>query len=969
MFLAWKPVKSSSASNLMSFFYRLLAIFRLTFKRLWAQRSLSLATLLGLVTAVALIMTVPLYADAVYFHILEEELSTAAEQGRKPPFTYMYDYVGSWAGPVQWEDIQPIDQYLTNEGARQLGLPQELLVRHLETDRFRLFPADETNYENSESALGTFHFANTTNIANHIDIVEGSFPAAAPPAADSTIEVLITAAQAEQLGLQVGDLFIAYDFQEGTTNPRETAVRVAGVWQAVDAQEDFWFFTPSVFDDLLLVADTTFAQRISPAFSDEITRAVWYLVMDGSGVNTTNAENLAARAARVERQTDTLLPQIRSAFSPADALGRYRRTAQQLTILLTAFNLPTIGLTLAFIGLIVSLGVNQRRNEIAVLRSRGGTPWQIVGFALLEGMVLGGVATLLGAVLALGFTQLIGKSRSFLNFTAVSELRVALTADAWQAALAAIFLAILAQVLPTLMASRDTIITYKQEQARTLKRPWWQRAWLDVLLLIPAAYGAYLLQEQGSISGLGNAASDAPFQNPLLFLVPTLVIFALTLLFLRLLPLVMGAISWLLARTDSIGLLMATRQLARMPRLYTMPLILLVLTVSLAVFTASLAQTLDFQLYDESYYNIGADINLRGAGVEFGVTSVVPTADTASERSQAIYLPLSEYEQFPGVEAAARVGRFNSQAQIGDRRFNGTFLGIDRADFGEVAYWRWDFAPYRLGSMLNALAVGPNTILISDQFARQQGLRTGDLFRLSILLPEGRVEVDSQIVGTFSYFPTWYEAEDGPLFVGNLENLFAQIGTQLPYEVWLYTGGELDEALLEQALDERGLFSWSWREPFSLIGAAQSQPDRQGVFGLLSVGFIAAALLTVLGFFMYALFSLRQRFISLGILRAVGLTQRHMTIYVAFELAFLVLSGLTLGTVLGTLVSEQFIPALQIGVREVDLVPPYLVEIAWPAIVEIYMLFGLMFVIALGVLATILRRMRIFQAIKLGETV
>jgi putative ABC transport system permease protein len=205
--------------------------------------------------------------------------------------------------------------------------------------------------------------------------------------------------------------------------------------------------------------------------------------------------------------------------------------------------------------------------------------------------------------------------------------------------------------------------------------------------------------------------------------------------------------------------------------------------------------------------------------------------------------------------------------------------------------------------------------------------------------------------------------------VGNLENLFAQIGGQLPYEVWLTTTGEPDEAASETALDERRLAGWTWTEPYSRVEVEQRRPDRQGVFGLLSVGFIAAALLTVLGFFMYALFSLRQRLISLGILRAVGLTQRHMTIFIAFELAFLILTGLTLGTVLGTFISEQFIPFLQIGVREIDFVPPYLVEIAWTAVIEIYILFGLMFVVALLLLATILRRMRIFQAIKLGETV
>jgi len=42
------------------------------------------------------------------------------------------------------------------------------------------------------------------------------------------------------------------------------------------------------------------------------------------------------------------------------------------------------------------------------------------------------------------------------------------------------------------------------------------------------------------------------------------------------------------------------------------------------------------------------------------------------------------------------------------------------------------------------------------------------------------------------------------------------------------------------------------------------------LLGLLSVGFITAAVLTVLGFILYAMFSFRRRFIELGMLRAVG---------------------------------------------------------------------------------------------------
>jgi hypothetical protein len=40
----------------------------------------------------------------------------------------------------------------------------------------------------------------------------------------------------------------------------------------------------------------------------------------------------------------------------------------------------------------------------------------------------------------------------------------------------------------------------------------------------------------------------------------------------------------------------------------------------------------------------------------------------------------------------------------------------------------------------------------------------------------------------------------------------------------------------------------------------------------------------------------------------------------------------------------------------------------WPTLVRIYLLLGLLFVVTLGLLAAMLLRMRIFQAVKLGET-
>ncbi len=159
-----------------------------------------------------------------------------------------------------------------------------------------------------------------------------------------------------------------------------------------------------------------------------------------------------------------------------------------------------------------------------------------------------------------------------------------------------------------------------------------------------------------------------------------------------------------------------------------------------------------------------------------------------------------------------------------------------------------------------------------------------------------------------------------------------------------------------------------WTSADLNIRAEQRRPERQGLFGLLSMGFIASALLTVLGFLLYALFSFRRRYIEMGMLRAIGLSIQQMIALLAAELAFLVLLGIGVGTALGVFASRLFVPFLQIGASAQSQYPPFQIQIAWSSIVEIYVLFALLFIAALGILSALLLRMKIFQAIKLGET-
>jgi hypothetical protein len=243
----------------------LRSLFFVTFKRLWAQRGLAFAIELGLIAAVALLMLVPLYADAVNFRVLQTELSVESERQNRPPFVYLYQYVGAWSGDVQWEQAQALDEYLGGDGVRTLGLPSKAVISYFETDLYRLFPTGETNYTETQS-LGYFSFATAADIESQIGIVEGALPQPAAPVADSPINVLIYQGMAEELGLQVGDAFTAYNHRDDGATLREIPVRVAGIWLPLNVDAEYWFVEPKFLDDVLLIPRETFVSRLSTAF-------------------------------------------------------------------------------------------------------------------------------------------------------------------------------------------------------------------------------------------------------------------------------------------------------------------------------------------------------------------------------------------------------------------------------------------------------------------------------------------------------------------------------------------------------------------------------------------------------------------------------------------------------------------------------------------------------------------------------
>jgi putative ABC transport system permease protein len=958
----------------MRFFLSVISLFVVAAKRLWHQRLLMLCLLAGLIIAVGLLASIPLYADAVNNRLLQGELTEAGTY--RPPFSFLWRYIGAWHGEIPWSEYEPLNEYLVQQSPTTIDLPIESQVRHVSTSKLRLFPSEESSFIDDIPLLWA-GIGFISGLEGQIQLLEGSYPLDAPP--DGMPQVLVSRKTANELGLQIGERYTLFGSSQDNV---QIPIRIAGVWQAIDPSNAYWFYQPDAFDEILLTTEETFKSVVAPALETPVDSAVWSQNFDGRRIRPANVGQLLNGVASAESRVTALLNDATLDASPAEALRDYAKSSGELSIILTIFSLPIVGLVLYFIVLIAGMVVRREQSEIAIMRSRGTTRGQILIIYLLEGLLISSLGLVGGLVLASWLARLMGQTRSFLDLSLLSEssqeLVTVLSASAIQFGLLAIALALLALLLPALAASRYTIISLRWEQARALKKPFWQRYYLDLLLLIPPLYGWYQLNRQGAVALLGSG--DDPFSNPLLFLVPILFCFALGLTLMRLFPLVMSLLALLAEQLPSTPLLLTSRQLARSAGLYTGPLLLLCLTVSLAFFTASMAFTLDSHLRDQVYYQVGADLNLAELGENTESTQEQQTlpgqeaVDTSGggeqqEEPQWLFLPVGEHLRVPGVQAAARVGDYSATTNIGGRQQSGRVLGIDRLDFPQVAFFRADFAQNEpLGAIMNRLAVNEANLIISRDFLARHNLQIGDPLGLTVGVAGQFAEIDFIVAGALDLFPTQYPV-DGPFFVANLDYLYEGLGGTYPYDVWLATDPVSDNASIVAGVRQLGLSVVATQDSRESILNQQNRPERQGLFGVLSVGFMAAAALTVLGFLVYAVVSFQRRFIELGMLRAIGLSVGQMSAYLAGEQALLILTGIALGTALGWLASVIFIPFFQIGGDKTALVPPFVVEIAWEQLGTIYVIFGLMFVIAVVVLFILLLRMKIFEAVKMGEAV
>lgn len=902
---------------------------------------------IGLAPPVALAAGVPLYAEATSVRLLSEQLQPDEQDldGGSVDLSYLFSFNRLSGGSKNWSEIAPLDQRFYDQSLDPL--PVVTTERFIETNPFSL--GRET--ADGGEILGSVTVAAATDAFELADLVSGELPE--PAEVDRPIEVLVEQVFAEDEGLTPGTAIVLVD----RSDQRFAAV-VSGIW--TDGSAKSVFGEAAAFRKRLLVPAETITDVLSPSVDEAIQNVRWRLDLDAARIRSGTVSEILAASERLEANASSLVSGVRLLVNPDGPLRAFRDDQDALERGLAGFSLPLLVLAVAVGVLLSTITMRSRHAEFKMLRRRGEPRWHLFGGVVAESVIVTAAAVVIGTLGAFGVAHVIGRTSTFFRFSSAEGLDVALSGIDLTALAGATAVVLAMQLAPAVVA------VWRSDGERTSgddRRPWWQRTYLDLAAILVIA----LLTVRGVRADTGRAAL---LDDPAVVLLPSAAALAGALVVLRLMPLVMRLAAAALARTEMTAALVAARRAARVPGDIAAPLLLLVITASMATFTASLAVTLDLQLLDGAHHTVGAEARVVDRGIETPARANAPADDAAipaPERTTVRHAALDAYQDVWGVERASPMIEVVGTGDTPAARLPGLlFVGVDPASFADIAFWRDDYASRPLDELMAQLRGDPTAVLASSELMRSGATQVGDTLSLVLNTAGVGLALEVTIVGEFEQFPRWFPDQESPLVVGRADAIEALTDSTNARTVLLEPGVRFaDRTRVENDFAGIGGNVGPVASVDRLISSAQQEPGRQGVLGLLTIGVALATLLTLGGFVVSTITSFRRRTTQMGVLRAMGMSRREVTTLALFDLGTVMVLGLVVAIGFGLALSRWFIPVL------VDTppgaAPDLLPAIAWSAAATIGISLAALLAASGMIVATTLRRVRLYEAIRMGE--
>ncbi len=946
------------------------------FRKIINNKWLFLCLLIGALAACGIFSTIPLYTNAILQKVLTKDLENNHLKNGKSPGAYSVQLTGSgqYGKPIA-DQVKDIAERQLSESFSLPAVDQLYSVR-LNTLKLRREGDDFFN----EQEINAYPLS-ISNYEKNIKLIRGKIPAR--ETVDGVYEVAVSIQAMGQLQvLQDQEYTLEWiDFftQERTMIAR---IKIVGIFSVEDLNSLYW-------------SDGRYASlREAILFYEDQIDA---LIAKDEKVTIRNTEYtkfLDYRAVKIEA-VDTILSVMKEQsdwnynngnlvkliLPMTKVLENYQQRKVQLRITLWILTIPMMLIICFYTMMISGLIIRNSRNEISVIKSRGAGRLQVFMLFMAESLVLAVLSFFAGPRIGNLLCQFLGASNGFLEFINRKALIPVVNTETYLYSALAAVIFMLFMMAPVLKASTTGIVEYKRSLTTKMSKPFWQKFYLDVLVLAACGYGYYNFNNrQDILRQTGLSGTDLTI-DPVLFFISTFFILGVSLLFLRLYPLIIRFIFKLGSRFWSPVTYFSLVNVSKADRNQQSIMLFIILALSFGIMNANQARTINSNTADKVLYQHGADIVIEPYNNQKHVsTMVLPgggEVSTGSPDKQYVEPPYDQYRKLEGIEAMTRVvvddhaKVYLSRDAVPDVRL----LGITPHEFGGTVWFRNDLLPHHINEYLNLLTKAPTACFLSNYFAEEMNVREGDT--VNIRLENGET-LPFTVYGFLDYFPTCNpyaetltetdqtQVKKAPFVVVSRSYLARKLPAT-PYEIWIKKQPGVSDTSIHDQLEALLLKVERVDYTSQSMIDKKNDPMLLGTNGVLTMCFIVTMLIAAIGFLLFWILSIREKSLKFGIFRAMGMPMGSVTLIMLLEQFLVSLVAIVFGVFLGTISSTIFIPMLEMVYSAYHQVPPFKIVAEVGDYVKVLGIAGIMLFSGLVFLYGLVRSINIHQVLKMGE--
>lgn len=812
-------------------------------------------------------------------------------------------------------------------------------------------------------------------LEKHIQIVAGEMYA---DAESGPYPCLIGERMMDENGLVVGEILDYSDVYLTDSNgggKSNISFVIAGVFQEKDVHDCYWHIQPKDIEKEMFVSKEVFEKLISNGNYDKLYFEQ-YEMLDYTQINARNVKEIHKVLKQIVKEDELFVENL------TEGLEQYEAQEKTIKTMLVVLELPVIVLLLAFIYMVSGQILFMEMDEIAMLKSRGVTTLQIVTLYVEQSGILAVIALVIGLPLGIVFGKLAALTDAFFEFSLKDVSQYHFVWEMIPYGLFALLTAMILIVIPVLKYAKLSIVEQKREKSTSKKLVFWQKYYIDILLLLISGYLLFNYNKQQSAMALDILSGKAV--DPVVFLDSSLFIFAAGLLLVRLIQYFVRFVYYLGRNKWSPAMYASFLQITRTANKQSFISVFLVMTIAMGIFDSNMARTVNQNNEERIRYDVGTDLVVQE---QWNVKIFRPDQSTIEW-----YYEEPDFERYERLDesmhsSVTRVlvdNNVNVAVSGSGTMKNCQMMAIHTKEFGETAMLKDGVNDEHWYHALNALAQDADGVIISRNLADKCNLKIGDKITFERFAPIVALKdsVIASMSGTVCAIVDGWPAYRAYSYEKNNKGELIEMPNYLvvanyayvvnasdltPYQTWIRYKKNQDTSDVLAALKDAGVHVKSYASLADDVEKMRGSSMIQITNGMFTLSFFITFILCIIGFLIYWINSIKQRELLFGIYRAMGMGMKELNQMLVNEHIFSSLLAALAGCMVGTISTKLFVKILAIVYLPEKHSIPIDIYIYLGDMLKVIVMITLMFVICLFVLRKLLSNMKITQALKLGE--